>query len=79
MIADAQNWLDAPGSNSGYFLIGDESIDQSIRRFYAAESGEDTAPALILGYDVVPEPRGLLLVGAGVILLLRARTRRVLA
>ncbi len=63
MISESQAWLDGPGGNFGWFLLGDEETDQSPRRFYSRESGDDTAPTLILGYDVVPEPRGLFVFG----------------
>lgn len=64
MVADAQAWYDAPGSNYGWFLVGDETLAQSPWRFSSTESGDDTAPTLILGYAIVPEPRGLLAAGA---------------
>jgi spore coat protein A len=33
MVGDAQAWLDTPGSNYGWILIGDESISQTAARF----------------------------------------------
>ena len=39
MIADVQAWLDSPGSNFGWIMIGDESTDTTARQFPSREFG----------------------------------------
>lgn len=48
MITDVQNWLDTPGSNFGWALIGNEILIQSARRFGSKEQG--TTPVLTVTY-----------------------------
>lgn len=50
MITDVQNWLDTPGSNFGWMLIGNESTSQNARRFGSSEQG--TAPVLNVTYTL---------------------------
>lgn len=42
MAADVQDWLDAPASNWGWILIGDESTFKTTKRYFSSDS---TAPA----------------------------------
>ncbi|MGB5178803.1 MAG: multicopper oxidase domain-containing protein, partial [Gammaproteobacteria bacterium] len=39
MVNDVQGWLDNPGSNFGWVVIGDETISTSTRRFDSREGG----------------------------------------
>ena len=50
MIADVQNWLDAPNTNFGWILIGDEVRNSTARRI---SSREGTVPP-ILQIDFTP-------------------------
>lgn len=54
MVADAQAWLDAPGSNYGWLLKGDESTTGTAKRFDTRESSTvlaDTRPVLAITYS----------------------------
>lgn len=42
MVTDVQNWLDNPGSNFGWILIGDESTATTLKRF---DSRQNLTPA----------------------------------
>ncbi len=44
MVADVQSWLDAPGSNFGWIMIGDESTATTAKHFYSR--GDTTLPTL---------------------------------
>jgi hypothetical protein len=51
MVADVQAWLDDPASNFGWLLLGNESADQTAKRFDSKE--HPTAanrPVLIVGF-----------------------------
>ncbi len=76
MLEDVQSWLDNPGSNFGWILIGDETTDYTGRRFGSGESGVDTRPTLTILYTPAPEPATMgLLLSAGAVLASR-RGRR---
>ncbi len=76
MVASVQGWLDAPDTNFGWILVGNESATQSVKRFVSSDADVDDwlKPNLRLTYDLappIPEPStwalltgGLLLVGA---------------
>ncbi|HXV12736.1 MAG TPA: DNRLRE domain-containing protein [Candidatus Krumholzibacteria bacterium] len=51
MTSDVQAWLDAPATNFGWILIGDETVDRSAKRFDSRESAA-TAPRLTVYYTV---------------------------
>ena len=53
MIADVQSWLDDPGSNFGWLVLGDESTIATAKRFDTRESA--SPPALTIQY--IPAPR----------------------
>ena len=42
MIDDVQGWLDSPSTNFGWILVGDESVQQTAKRY---ASREDAVPA----------------------------------
>jgi hypothetical protein len=37
MVADVQSWLDAPGNNFGWLLLGDEGTSRTVKRFDSRE------------------------------------------
>jgi hypothetical protein len=61
MTADIQTWLDHPGSNFGWILLGDETRPQTVKRFDSREHPE-AALRPLLEIDFVPpcapDPRG---------------------
>jgi hypothetical protein len=55
LIADVQSWLDAPSSNFGWILVGDESASRSVRVFGSRESVDETQrPALLVAWERGP-------------------------
>lgn len=38
MLADVQSWLDRPSENFGWMLVGNETIQQSVKRFASKEA-----------------------------------------
>lgn len=77
LVNDVQSWLDSPGSNFGWTILGDESQTRTAKRYDTSEIGDSThRPKLTISY-VVPSPGTLATVSAG--LLLAARRRRVSA
>ena len=61
MVADVQAWLDDPGQNFGWILLGDETRPQTVKRFDSREhSTEGNRPALEVEYvpPCVPSPLG---------------------
>ena len=78
MVADVQFWLNNPGSNFGWILIGDESEGQTAKRLTSGETA--TPPSLAITYSVVPETPTLALTGFGSLALvsvtLASRRRR---
>lgn len=66
-VADVQNWLDNPGANFGWVILGDEVTSSSAKRFDSRNNATPAnRPLLTIDYTPVPEPAGLclLLVGA---------------
>ena len=59
MVADVQSWLDNPGSNFGWLVLGDESTNVTTKRFDSRESA--SPPVLTIQYipgpRVIPTPR----------------------
>ena len=51
MVTDVQAWLDDPGSNFGWIVVGDESGGASTKRFGSRENGSAGArPTLTVHY-----------------------------
>jgi spore coat protein A len=48
MITDVQNWLDSPGSNFGWAVLGNEAAAETVRRFGSRESA--TPPVLTVDF-----------------------------
>jgi hypothetical protein len=55
MVADVQAWLDNPGSDFGWLVLGDESANTTAKRFDTRESA--SPPVLTIQY--IPGPRVL--------------------
>jgi len=82
MIADAQCWLDDPGQNFGWILLGDESVSATAKRFDSRDSfsfdlttNRRTLPVLTVTY--VPEPDSAGLMMAALLASLGTRRRAV--
>ena len=51
MAADVQAWLDDPGSNYGWAIVGDEVTDRGVKRFNSREHTDETVrPVLTVLY-----------------------------
>ncbi len=75
MLADAQLWLDNPGSNYGWALLGDETLGSTAIQFASRENSESTfRPSLTIEYTTIPAPSALALLALGAI---RSRRRRL--
>jgi hypothetical protein len=78
MAADVQNWLDAPSSNFGWFLIGTEGITGTAAEFASRQNSTfGVRPMLEVTFTTVPEPVSLTLVGAAAISALIVRRRQI--
>jgi len=59
MVADVQSWLDKPGNNFGWLVLGDETTSVTAKRFDTRESA--SPPLLTIQYTpgprVLPTPR----------------------
>jgi hypothetical protein len=66
LVSDVQNWLDSPGSNFGWLLMGDESGTQTFRQFYTRDEANIAfRPELLIDFTPasVPEPSTLVMAG----------------
>lgn len=55
LVADVQGWLDDPGSNFGWIMVGDESGSSTSKKFASREHGSaELRPVLRVTY--VPRP-----------------------
>jgi hypothetical protein len=65
MVNDVQNWLNSPGTNFGWILVGVEAGSQTFRQFYTREEANAAfRPTLQIEFTpAVPEPSTLLLAG----------------
>ena len=53
MVLDAQAWLDAPASNFGWMILGDESVAETAKRLDSRENGQTASrPSLIVDYTL---------------------------
>jgi hypothetical protein len=74
LVSDVQGWLDTPGSNFGWLLMGDEVNDRTARGFGSRESVTSVGPMLTVTFETVPEPSGLLMLVSVVGLLMLKRS-----
>jgi hypothetical protein len=64
LVADVQAWLDAPASAFGWLVMGDESMNQTAKRFESREQElVDFRPKLEIEYQAVPAPGALAILG----------------
>lgn len=57
LVDDVQGFLDTPGQNFGWALVGDETASQTAKRFSTREEPlVELRPNLIVEYTLVPEP-----------------------
>ena len=55
MIADVQTWLDAPTTNDGWLITGNETTASTAKRFDSKENPDPTArPLLVVTYLLLP-------------------------
>jgi hypothetical protein len=71
LVADIQAFLDAPATNFGWILLGDESASSTTRRFATREESDvNLRPMLSVEYTPVPAPGGVaviaMLAGLGI-------------
>jgi spore coat protein A len=52
MVSDVQGWLDSPGTNYGWVVIGDETTKTTTRRFDSREGA--SPPQLVVEFDLDP-------------------------
>jgi len=85
LVADVQAWLQAPASNHGWIMIGDDQGIQNAKRFVSRHSGTPSArPTLVLTVQPAPPDSGdiplppwaLALLAAGLAAGLARRRRR---
>ncbi len=74
LVTDVQSWLDAPASNFGWFMLGDEVNNGSAKRFDSSENAvAANRPLLTIDYTAIPEPATASLMILGSILIRRLR------
>ena len=55
MVSDVQIWLDAPSTNDGWLLLGNESTSSTTKRFDTKENTDPNArPRLVVTYLLLP-------------------------
>lgn len=78
MVADVQSWLDSPGGNFGWILLGGEDVAFTAKRFDSLQnSNPENRPLLSIDYTPIPEPSTVLFVAAGALGVFRLRRRRL--
>jgi hypothetical protein len=53
-VADVQGWVNAPATNFGWCVQGNEATLQSVKRFDSREAGAATRPQLTVVYTLPP-------------------------
>jgi hypothetical protein len=74
LVADVQGWLDQPGSNFGWILIGAEPADSRTAKRFDSLQGS-ALPQLWVVTTPVPEASTLAMLSAGVLCLVALRRR----
>lgn len=74
MLEDIQNWIDAPETNFGWIVLGDESL-RTARRFGTREASAEFRPRLRIDVVPVPEASTYLTMLAGLVVLGISRRR----
>lgn len=76
LVADVRLWLDSPGSNFGWLLLGNESTDTTAKRFATHEHADASLrPALRIEYTAIPAPPAAILLIAVLGVSARRRSR----
>jgi hypothetical protein len=75
LVADVQGWLDQPGSNFGWILIGAEPADTRTAKRFDSRHGS-VAPQLWVVTTPVPEASTLVMLSAGLLVLLALQRSR---
>ncbi len=75
LVSDIQGWIDNPGMNFGWILIGNEFVNSTAKRFSSSENtgaGGANVPVLTVEFQatVVPVPAAVWLMGSGMLMLL---------
>lgn len=77
LVADVQGWVDAPATNHGWLLRGDESQGSTAKAFATREdSVASHRPSLTVTFTPAPEPGTSLSLVGGAVMLLGLRRRR---
>lgn len=76
MLGNIQDWIDTPGTNAGWMIVGVETGTSTVKRFVSSEGDSAFAPKLTLTVIPVPEPETYALFAAGLVLLGVAVRRR---
>jgi hypothetical protein len=79
LVADVQTWVNHPGTNYGWFLLGNETAFQSVKKFGSSEHANALFhPTLVVTFTAIPEPStSVALFGATALLLGVFRRRRI--
>jgi hypothetical protein len=57
LVADVQSWVNNPGSNLGWVILGNESVPFTAKRFDSREHRDPAVrPVLTIEYTAVPSP-----------------------
>lgn len=69
MITDVQQWVNSPGVNFGWLLQGNESANNTSKRFDTRENATaGFRPVLLVDYTPIPAPGGLAMIAMGPLL-----------
>ena len=74
LSGDVQGWVSNPASNFGWFIRGDEVMNESAQRFNSSENAV-SPPQLTITYELIPEPSVALLGLFGAFISLARRRR----
>lgn len=59
LVADVQGWVDAPPSNHGWAIVGNEAVLETAKRFESRESGDVSRhPTLVVTFTPPGSPVG---------------------
>jgi hypothetical protein len=77
LAADVQSWLAAPATNFGWLLLGNEAVNQTVKRFDTRENATAAfRPVLSVDYTPIPEPMTAILGAVGFFGLIAKRLGR---
>jgi hypothetical protein len=74
LVADVTGWLANPSSNSGWAMLGNETVSQSVKVIGSMQNTTASSrPRLLVNFTPVPEPHVALLSVTGLAALLKRR------